>query len=92
MKVTLVVEGGFAPIPALSAPVTVEDGRVAELAAACDFFALPAEVGVPRPGAADYFTYALTGADGGRTHTVRAVEPVTDAGLLALIEYIRSKR
>lgn len=86
------VEGGFAAVPALAAPVTVEDERVAELAAACDFFSMPPELGTPRPGAADYLTYQVTGEDAGRTHQVRAVEPVPDAGLRDLIAYLQSRR
>lgn len=91
-RVTLVIEGGFAAVPGLAAPVTVEDERTTELAAACAFFSLPAEVGAPRPGAADYLTYHVTGEDGTRTHTVRAVEPVPDAGLRDLIAYLQSRR
>ncbi|MBM3521026.1 MAG: hypothetical protein FJX63_09740, partial [Alphaproteobacteria bacterium] len=84
MRIVYTKEGGLAYIPALAAPVTIDTGALeAEDAKAVEstvreaaFFELPARIGSPRPGAADYQTYTISVEDGGRKHTVQ----VTDLG------------
>jgi hypothetical protein len=75
-------EGGLAYIPALAAPVVIEtsalgpeEGRaLEELVRKAAFFDLPSEVGAPRSGAADYYTYTVSIDDQGRSNRVRIVD------------------
>ena len=78
-------------------PVTVDvdhlDKEEAEelkrLIDAARFFELPAAVGSPARGAADYQYYIFTVEDGGRRHTVRVLVPVEDPILDALVRMIQ---
>ena len=100
MRITYRMEGGFASLPGLAAPVTVDSASLAPEQAdelerrvqAARFFALPALAGAPARGAADYRTYTITIEDGERTHTVRATEPVEDTALRDLLAYVRTLR
>jgi hypothetical protein len=98
MRVHFDSEGGFAHFPGLSQPVSVDTdelppeqaARVEQLVRAANFFSQPDELAAPAPGAADYRTYTITVEDGGRSHTVRAAEPVEDQGVRALIEHLQA--
>ena len=63
-----------------------------QLIVAARFFELPAKVGSPRPGAADYRTYTITVESGEQRHTVEAVEPIDDVGLSELVAFLREKK
>ena len=98
LAITLKAEGGLAYLPGLQRPTTLDtahlpaaDARTLEdLVRRADFFALPPAVGHPRPGAADVRTFEITVRDGDRTHTVRAVEPIEDPALDALIRRVQA--
>jgi hypothetical protein len=97
MRIEFTQTGGIGYFPGLNKPVTVDvdhlDKEEAEelkrLIAAARFFALPAAVGAPARGAADYQYYILTVEDGGRRHTVRVLVPVEDQVLDDLVRMIQ---
>lgn len=98
MNITLEVSGGFAAAPGLSAPhvidtAAIDPARASEIeliVRSTHFFDLPARVSTPAPGAADYFVYALTIKDGDRVHTVVLTDPVSDDGLMRLIDILKT--
>jgi hypothetical protein len=97
VKIDFKKEGGIAFFPGLSKPETLEmdslDRAEAEeikrLVEAADFFELPATVGTPAPGAADYQYYALSIEDGERRHSVRVLVPPQDPALSDLLKAVR---
>jgi hypothetical protein len=97
MRIEFAQAGGIAYFPGLNKPVTVEvehlDKEEAEelkwLVEAARFFALPAAIGAPARGAADYQYYILTVEDGGRRHTVRVLVPVEDPILQELVRAVQ---
>jgi Emfourin len=99
MQVIFQTEGGIAQFPNLSRPVTIDgdrlpDGQGAELEKlleAARFFDRPAEVGSPARGAADYRRYTITVDAGGRRHTLRLVEPVSDPDLQRLVRFLQAQ-
>ena len=98
MRIEFSQEGGIGYFPGLNKPVTVEVERLDEAEAeelkrlvdAARFFDLPASIGVPARGAADYQHYILSIEDDGRRHTIRALVPVEDPALRALVEAVRT--
>jgi len=98
LEIRLESDGGFAYFPGLDQPVTVDTAKLAaeeavlleSLVSTADFFEKPAELNAPKPGAADYRRYSIAVQDGERSHTVIVVEPVHDAAIKALIDYLRS--
>ncbi|MGE5602421.1 MAG: protealysin inhibitor emfourin [Nitrososphaerales archaeon] len=97
MKITLKQTGGFAFIPGLNAPVTIDtqdiDSEVAceleSLVRDSDFFEKSSSTHVAR-GAADYRTYTLTVQDGSRVHTVKLTDPIADADLERLVSRVKA--
>src|SRR5215471_1440517 len=97
MRVELKTDGGFAYMPGLNKPLTLDDKTLSKSQAdalrrlidSARFYEMPAVVGKPSPGAADYRRYTLTIVDGKQQHTVEAVDPVSDPGLKALMDYVR---
>lgn len=97
MRIEFAVEGGLAHFPGLAEPVTVDADLLGQddaeqlrrLVAAARFFDLPAAVGAPARGAADYRQYILTIDDGSRTHTVRVLEPIEDPVLQELVQAVQ---
>ncbi|HEY3060238.1 MAG TPA: protealysin inhibitor emfourin [Chloroflexota bacterium] len=93
MRLRLSAEGGFAAVPGLRRPVTVDlddlpesDARaVRELVEGCDFFSLPDRIAAPA-GAADYREYTITAENGDQQHTVRVPEIGAPPELLSLID------
>ena len=98
MKIELQTDGGLAFLPGLARPVSIERDTLAAPAAAelsrlvsdADFFKLPTRVGAPPPGSADMRTYTLTITDGDRHHAVSFADPVGDAKLAALRDFVRA--
>jgi hypothetical protein len=82
MRIKYSAEGGFAYIPALSAPVTIDTDKIApeqavdleQLVKQAAFFSLPGDLSTPRGGAADYQIHTITIHDQGRSHTVRVTD------------------
>lgn len=89
--------GGVAYLPGLQKPVVLDVERLPRevrdelkaLVEAAHFFDLPATMGTPAKGAADYQHDVLTIEDDGRRHTVKILIPAEDAALRDLIQAIR---
>ena len=98
MRIEFSQAGGIAYFPALNKPITVEvdqlDVKDAEelkrLVDASHFFDLPAAIGLPVKGMADYQFYTLAISDNDRQHSVRILVPVEDPALLDLIQAIHN--
>lgn len=96
VSATLEVDGGFAFVPGLATPYHTDTDQLTEndaatlraLLAEAHFFDQQETSGSPSAGAADLRTYTVTASAGGRTHTVRAVEPVEDPGLRRLVDQL----
>ncbi|HEX8706716.1 MAG TPA: protealysin inhibitor emfourin [Pyrinomonadaceae bacterium] len=99
MRIRFEEKGGIAFFPGLSQPIAFgtdqlgeeEMGQLRQLIDAARFFELPATVGAPSPGAADYKQYTITIEDHGKSHTVRLLDPVSDPDLGALLNFIRGQ-
>lgn len=97
MQVTFQSEGGVAHFPGLSRPMTMTSDQMAAqqaaelrgLVEAARFFDLPAQMGEPAPGAADYRQYTITVEMDDQHHTVRLVEPVEDPDLQRLLRFLQ---
>lgn len=97
MRIEFSQAGGIAYFPGLSKPITIEvdqlDVKDAEelkrLVDVTHFFNLPAAIGVPAKGMADYQFYTLTISDNDRQHSVRILVPVEDPALLDLIQVVQ---
>jgi hypothetical protein len=98
MKITFEVDGGFAPLPALSRPVTIDTAQIEPEAATeleslvrhSRFFEQPIRGRGPAKGAADYRTYTLTVEDGPQVHTIQLTDPITDTNLERLVSRMMS--
>lgn len=98
MKLTLEVSGGFAAIPGLSRPRTIDTstldaasaGELESLVNDIAFFACPPVIDTAAKGAADFQTYVVTVHDGARLHSVRLTDPITDPALAQLVARIQT--
>lgn len=98
MKITLEVSGGFAALPALNAPRSIDTATMASdraseiesIVRSTGFFELPLRLDTTRRGAADHFIYTITIEDGGQVHTVELTDPVTDDRVMRLIDAVRT--
>ena len=98
MQVQFKTEGGFAYLPGLSQPVTIdtdrlpreEAGTLERLVEAAGFFELPANP-EPSRGGADVRSYTISVSSSGRDHTARIVEPIEDPQLQGLVDYLSEK-
>lgn len=97
MRIQVRMEGGFAQIPGLSAPKTLDSATLSaqdanemrQLVQGANFFELPAVLNKPAPGAADYRTYHITIEDNDRYHTIQVSDPINDPRLQALLTFIQ---
>ena len=100
MRIQYKMEGGIAYFPGLSKPIMInsdelprqESDELKRLVNATSFFDLPAVIGSPPPGAADYRQYTITIEDNGKQHTVRLTDPVVDPNLQALLTFLKTRR
>jgi hypothetical protein len=100
VRIHFSVAGGFAHIPGLSQPFTLETevlpvsdrARIEELVRAVDFFALPARMDRAGSGGADQRTYTITVEQADQSHTVQVVEPTDNPALAGLINTLRASR
>lgn len=96
VKLTIEISGGFAAIPKLSMPSTIDTDKIDahladELKSLLDqarFFDQPEAVGTVMPGSADLMTYIVTVRAEGRVHTVHITDPITDPSLQTLVDRI----
>jgi Emfourin len=99
MRVEFKSDGGLAVFPGLQTPISIDvdalpasdANRLHQLLRATSFFDLPAHIGTPPRGAADMRTYTISIEDGGRRHTVRVAEPITDETLQELINALQAQ-
>lgn len=103
MEIVFKMEGGFAAMPGLSRPTTInteqlpaaESVSLERLVANADFFDLPASPPT-YPKAADVHTYTINVTDGARHHQVKLVDPLRDEQLAALVDalkgYVKKQR
>lgn len=98
MHIEFMVDGGVAYFPGLSTPrvldsTTLESASAEKLRklvdAAC-FFEQPAARSSVTKGAADYRNYTLTIVDGKRRRTLHLSDPIDDAPMQALVDYVRA--
>ena len=100
MRVEMQTDGGMAYFPGLNKPIVVDSSKLPNKQAAqlqqlidsAHFFELPAASRSLPKGAADLRRYTITVADGQRRRTVRLNDPVEDAQLQALIEFMQGQR
>jgi environmental stress-induced protein Ves len=97
MDITFETSGGFAALPGLNRPFTIDTkaldlqraGELESLVREATFFEKPAVSDTTAKGAADYQTYVITVRDGTRSHTVRLTDPITDPFLERLVSRLR---
>jgi hypothetical protein len=99
MKIQFKMDGGFASIPGLSKPLTIdtdqlpettEKERVESLIQAANFFG-PMPTTVASPGRADHRQYTITIEKDGRQHTVQLADPIKDLHYQELVDYLRER-
>lgn len=99
MDVELQTDGGFAYLPGLNRPVTIDLDQLnfadatemARLVAEAGFFDLPARLDSTMSNAADARQYTLTVSDGERCHSVSFSDSSTDRRLVALRDFVRER-
>src|SRR5215212_3428423 len=98
MRVELQTEGGIAFFPGLNKPVVLNSkdlpkdqaAQLQQLIDSTRFFDLPAASRALPKGAADMRRYTIKVEDGRRRRTVRLNDPIEDARLQALIDFLQS--
>jgi hypothetical protein len=96
MTITFEMSGGFAQLPALNKPVTIDTAQIEaqarteleSLVRQSQFFGQPTH-STPTKGAADYRTYTIAVQDGSRVHTIQLTDPITDINLEQLVSRLR---
>jgi len=96
MRIQVEREGGFAYIPGLSGPTTVDTASLpADEAAAleaaverADFSVDAALEAAPASGSADHRTVTVTVEDDGSSRSVTVSEPIEDDRLRALVDRV----
>mgnify|MGYP003338314584 CR=1 FL=1 len=97
MKITLEISGGFAAVPGLSRPITIDTTRLepsvakelTDLVHSSAFFARPSRISTVQPGAADYQSYRIEIQEGSTIHSVELTDPVTDPVLSQLLNKLQ---
>jgi hypothetical protein len=97
MEIVFKMDGGFAALPGLSRPTTIDTEQLPAMeaaslerqVAAADFFDLPSSPPT-YPKAADVHTYTIDITDGARHHQVKLVDPLRDEQLAALVDTLKS--
>ncbi len=97
MTITLEMSGGFAHLPALSRPLTIDTAQIEpqarteleSLVHRSRFFDQPLHGPTPAKGAADYRTYTITVQDGPRVYSIQRTDPITDTNLEQLVSRLR---
>ena len=95
MKIELSIDGGFARLPGLARPVTIDStalapahgAKLARLVARARFFDAKPPAPAPSP-ARDARCYTIAIEDGDRRRSLTLREPIADAGLRDLVDEI----
>ena len=98
MRVEFKTDGGFAYLPGLNQPFIIDTGELSarevgeleRLMDAARFFDL-SETTEPRRATADTRRYTISVSSPERSHTVHLEEPIEDANVQALVDYLRAK-
>lgn len=91
-------EGGLGSFPGLARPIVIdtdslekdEAAKLKKLIEAAGFFDLPAVLGSPAKGSADYQYSIVVVDDGVRRHSVRILDSAETPPLQALLQVIRA--
>ena len=100
MRIRLSTDGGFAYLPGLQKPITVdldklpdaESAALRQLVEKADFFALPEQVGTQGAGAADIREFTIEVDNGDKRHTVKVPETQASPALIALIDRLQAQK
>jgi hypothetical protein len=100
VRIRLSAEGGFAYLPGLQKPITVdldelpaaESAALRQLLEKADFFELPARVGGTAAGAADMREFTIDVDSGDRRHSVKVSETAASPALIALIDRLQAQK
>jgi hypothetical protein len=98
MRIRFKMEGGIAPLPGLSEPVTIDTeelpvvqaNELERLIERADFFELPA-TSTPPAGAADYQQYTISVTTPSGSHEVRLTDPIENPQVRELVNHLRAK-
>ena len=96
MRLELKTSGGIATFPGLQKPVVLdtetleatESAELTRLVEAAQLHALPPNV-PPNTSVRDARTYVITVDDAGQRHTLIRSEPLAEAGVAALVAFVR---
>jgi hypothetical protein len=97
MRIDFRVDGGFAALPGLSAPVSIEcaalpparEAELRDLVQRASFFTRPeAQAAPPMP---DARRFTITVDDGPRCRTMTVHEPISDPALRDLVDEVRAQ-
>jgi hypothetical protein len=99
MRIQFKTEGGFAYIPGLNKPVTIdldelpeqEADELQQLLQTARFFELPQRLGMPSPKAADMQQYKITVERQEGSHTVQLSDMSDDPHLRKLVDVLKAK-
>jgi hypothetical protein len=99
MRIRLSADGGFAYLPRLRQPITVdldklppdESAALRKLVENADFFGLPEQVGGKSAGAADMREFTIEVDNGERQHTVTVPETQASPALIELIDRLQTQ-
>src|SRR3954452_16994333 len=100
MRVELQSDGGIAFFPGLNKPVVLNSSdlpkaqadQLQQLIDSARFFELPAASRSLPKGAADMRRYTIMVEYGRRRRTVRLTDPIEDANIQALIDFLQEQR
>lgn len=98
MKIHFQISGGFAHIPALNKPVSIETTQIDPKEATqlesfvrqSDFFNRSIPPSNKEQGAADYREYTITIEDEARVRTIQLADPITDESLARLVTHLQT--
>lgn len=99
MRIEFKTEGGFAYLPGLNKPVTIdsddlpeqEAGELQQMLQEARFFELPKTAGKMSPQAADFKQYKVTIKDKKGKHTVQLTDMTDDPHLQKLLSFLKTK-
>ena len=97
MRIDFRADGGFAALPGLNAPVSIEcdalpparEAQLRDLVRRAGFFSRPDAP--PAPALPDARSFTITVDDGARCRTITVHEPIRDSALRDLVDEVRSQ-